>query len=209
MKNKHINHYKFSHTFLQINGYTKKKGIKVSKLFHLIGKRSNYILSFFSYMVIAIPLPIPPGFSTVLALIPIFITIQNLYNREKVIWVPKIISNLRISKNFIRKFNSISQKYFVLIDKFTKQRLHFITSKYMYKINDIALLIFAVMSAIPIPFEYMVPAIAGMLLSAGLVMKDGLLVIISWIVGIIGISIIAGTIEAVLKIKTIIPILLQ
>ena len=54
---------------------------------------------------------------------------------------------------------------------------------------------------IPIPFICIIPAIAGTLLSAGLVLKDGLLVIISWIIGIIGIAIISGSVELALRFK--------
>ncbi len=188
---------------MQIDGSTKKHGITINKLFHLIGNRSNYILTFFACLLISLPLPLPPGFSTLLALPSVFISIQNLlFNR---VFVPNFIGHLRISKNFIRTFNKISQKYLIFIEKITRRRLDFITSKYTKKLHDIALFLFTLCSMIPIPFICIIPAVAGMLLSAGLVVKDGLLIVISWIIGCIGIILISGTIETLFKLKDIIP----
>ena len=199
------NKYKFSQAVYQIDGITRHRGISINKLFALIGGRSNYILSFFAFLIVSLPIPLPIGFSTILALPSVFITTQIIVTNKR-IWLPKFIAKLCISKKFIRSFNELSMKYLLLIEKFTKQRLNFITSKYVGKLNDIWLFVFAIFAMIPIPLICIIPAIAGALLSAGLVLKDGLLVIISWIIGLVGIVIISGSVELALRFKDYVPL---
>ena len=203
VKNK--NKYKFSQAVYQIDGITRHRGISINKLFALIGGRSNYILSFFAFLIVSLPIPLPIGFSTILALPAVFIATQILI-RNKRIWLPKFIAQLCIGKKFIRSFNEISMKYLLWIENFTQQRLNFITSKYTKKLNDIWLFVFAVFAMIPIPVICIIPAVAGALLSAGLVLKDGLLVIISWIIGLVGIVIISGSVELALRFKDYVPL---
>ena len=203
VKNKDI--YKFSQAVYQIDGLTRHRGISINKLFALIGGRSNYILSFFAFLMVSLPIPLPIGFSTILALPAVFIAIQMLITNKR-IWLPKFIAKVCISKKFIRSFNEISMKYLLWIENFTQQRLHFITSKYTKKLNDIWLFVFAIFAMIPVPLICIIPAVAGAVLSAGLVLKDGLLVIISWIIGLIGIIIIGGSVELALKFKDYVPL---
>ena len=147
----------------------------------------------------------PPGFTMILAIPSILFTAQNLYG-SKTIYVPKFINEIRISKNVIRKIDKISRKYVFTIEKITCQRLSFLCSPKIKKVHDIALLIFAIACAVPIPMLCIVPALGGVLLSIGLVVSDGLLVIISWIVGAVGISIIWTAIIAFIKVKDVVPL---
>ena len=193
---------KIATTFTNINSKTKKNGLSVSKLFNLLGKRSNYVLSFVAFSLVALPLPTPPGFSTMLAVPIIFITIQMVIGRDKII-LPKFLSKIMIKKSIIRVIDNVCKKYLSKIEKLTHKRLLLLINSKFYVLYNILLLIFALYSAIPIPFLCMIPAIAGMLLSAGLIVKDGFLIMISTIIGFIGIFAIFISLRTLFLVKDI------
>ena len=128
---------------------------------------------------------------------------SRLYGAET-IHVPKFINEIRVSKNVIRKIDKISRKYVFTIEKITCQRLSFLCGSRAKKVHNIVLLIFAIASAVPIPMLCIIPALGGALLSIALVVSDGLLVIISWLVGAVGISIIWTAIIAFIKVKDVV-----
>ena len=195
----------FSSSISQVNNSTRRHGVSIGRLFKLLDRRSNYIISFVAFFLIVLPLPTPPGFSIILALPAIFITMQMCYKHER-IWLPKILTNIKISKNIVKTIDEVSRKYLEFIEKCTRKRFMFIVSPKLQRLYDILLLIFAICAAVPIPFICMVPAIAGLLLSAGLIVKDGILAIISLFVGLFGISLIYLSIKTFMFVKDYLPI---
>lgn len=171
----------------------------MSRLFKLLDKRSNYILTFVAFFILILPIP-TPGLSIILALPAIFITAQTCITNQR-IWIPQYISQIKISKKIITNIDNISKKYLNFIEKLTRKRLLFLTSQKLNKFYNIYLLILALSSAVPVPVVCQVPAIAGVLLSAGLIVKDGLLVLVSFIIGTTGISLLYATIKAFLFVK--------
>ena len=192
-------------TITQVNSSTRKRGITISRLIKLIGNECNYIFIFLTCMVIALPLPFPPGFSVVLAIPSIILSFQNLFFRKK-IFLPRYILKLRISKHFIRNIDKLSKKYLILIEKLTKQRFEFLSKGVFKVINDCLLLIFCIATALPVPFLCMIPSWAGLFLSMGLMIKDGFLIIFSWLVGFTGIHLIYFAVKAILTVKNVVPL---
>ena len=190
----------FSASFSHINNSTRKRGISINRLFRLLGKRSNYVFVFVSFLIIIVPIPIPPGLSTIIAIPALFITSQIVIGKDKV-WIPKWLSEVRISKNVIRTIDKISRKYLNKIDSITQERLTIVVSPNLHKIYDILLLVFALFSAMPVPFLCMIPAFAGALLSIALIVKDGLLTIVGLVTGAVGIVFILLTIKTFVAIK--------
>ena len=197
---------KFSASILRVNNSTRKQGVSLSRLFKLLDKRSNYVLTFVAFFLVVIPLPTPPGFSTILALPSIFITLQICFRHNKRVYVPKCISQCRISKNIIKKIDKSSRRYLMFMEKLTKKRLFFLISPKLQQIYNIILLILAFASATPIPFLCAIPAFAGLLMSAGLIVRDGLLIILSLTLGGVGVSLIYLTIKTLSIFKEYLPL---
>ena len=192
--------HKLTETITQINSSTKNNGISVSRLFKLIGKRSHYVLSFLSFLLVLLPIPMPPGFVLILSIPALFITAQILYGVDVVV-IPKFILNIKVSKFIIRKIDLFSRKYLFKVEALTRRRFSLLTSQRTKKIHNIVLFMCAIGCAMPIPFVCMIPATAGALISAGLIIEDGLLIIVGWVVDVIAYSIIWGTIKAFISIK--------
>lgn len=204
MKNKKKVSHKITETITQINNSVKKQGISVARLFRLIGRRSYYVLSFLSFLIVLLPIPMPPGFVLVLAIPSVFITAQILYGVDA-IYLPKFISNLHISQAVIRKIDTLSKKWLFSVEKITRQRLQFLSSPKVIKVHHIALFMFALGCIIPIPFVCMVPALGGLLLSAGLLIGDGVLILLGWFSGLTGWTLIWSTIKVFISLKNHIP----
>ncbi len=196
---------KFSTSISQVNNSTRKKGVSLSRLFKLLDKRSNYILTFVAFFLIIIPLPVLPGFSIILAIPSIFITLQICFFNERV-FIPKCISSCRISKNIIRKIDNSSRRYLTFMEKLTKKRLLFFVSPKLQQVYNIILFLFAISSAVPIPFLCMIPAFGGVLMSAGLIVKDGILTVLSLIIGFTGMTLIYLTIKTLVLVKNYLPL---
>ncbi len=195
----------FSASISQVNNSTRKQGVSLSRLFKLLDKRSNYVLTFVAFFLVIIPLPMPPGFSTILAIPAIFITLQICFSRKRVL-IPKCISGCRISKKIIKKIDVSSRKYLTFVEKLTKKRLLFVVSPKIQHVYNVILLLFALSSAVPIPFLCMIPAIAGVLMSAGMIVKDGILIILSLITGFTGVFLIYLTIKTLVVFKDYLPL---
>lgn len=194
----------FSSSISQVNNSVRKKGVSVGRLFKLLDRRSNYIITFVSFLLVLLPLPLPPGFTTILALPSVFITMQMCYQHDR-IWIPKFISQIHIKKSIIKTIDHISRKYLCFMENLTRKRILIMVSPRLQRFYDIVLLLFAISSAIPIPFLCMIPAIGGILLSAGLIVKDGMMTTISLFIGGIGIFAIWTAIKTFIAITNYIP----
>ena len=194
---------KFSTSISQVNQSTRKNGVSIGRIFKLIDKRSNYVFSFVAFSLVIIPLPTPPGFSLILALPAIFLTFQICLKGE--IYTPKFLSDLKISKKFVRYIDKASRKYLVFIEHLTRKRLKFLASSKITPIYHIIPFVLAISSALPIPFICMLPALGGLLLSAGLIVKDGVFILLSFIVATLGWSLIYLTIKTLFIAKNYLP----
>ena len=196
---------RFATSVLQVNNSTRKHGISVSRLFKLLDRRSNYILTLTAFLLVVVPLPTPPGFSTILALPSIFITAQICCLNDRV-YIPRWLSKIKINKIFIKKIDRASRWYLQYAEKLTKRRFVFFVSPTLHKVYNIVLLFFAFASAIPVPFLCMIPALAGVLMSAGLIVKDGILILAAMLVGCFGSGLIYLTIKTLILLKEYIPL---
>ena len=195
----------FASSITYVNNSTRKHGLSVSRLFKLLDRRSNYVLTLVAFVLLIIPLPTPPGFSTVLALPAIFITAQLCVRNDKV-FLPKCISEMRINKHIVRKLDLASKKYLSIVEKITRKRFRCLVDAKLKLFYNIILFALACSAAVPIPFVCMIPAFAGVLLSSGLIVSDGLLVVISFIVGCTGMSVIYLTIKTLFLFKQYLPL---
>jgi hypothetical protein len=153
-------------------------------------------LLFFS-LPIAIPIPYPPGFTTLVGIPLMMISFQMLLGYEEV-RLPQILSQYSISNQNLKV---ICLKLYPIIEKiefYLKQRYSFATSVKAEQFIGFVSLIDAIFIAIPLPATNLVPAIGITIMSLGLLRRDGLVVIIGTIISIIGILIAAAVCASVI-----------
>lgn len=161
-----------------------KKSVSIYELINLLNKNSIYIL----LIIFAIPNLLPiPGLSTIIGIPMIIFAIQILYGSSKPI-LPNFIINKQI--NFENFRNAIGKILPVLskVESFSKKRVGLFTNIIGEKIACIFILLFALTITLPIIFGNTLPSIGIILISIGLINKDGVMVIFGIITGVIGIA---------------------
>lgn len=138
-------------------------------------------------MLFILPNLIPiPGF-TAIGSIPVFFISAQMAMKLDHPWFPKWVEKKSVSfKNFeaaVYKFNSYLRKS----EKFIKPRLVYLCEGRGERAAGISCLILTAVFAMPIPLGNFFPVMGILLISLGVFNKDGLLVILGNIIGIIGI----------------------
>lgn len=175
----------------ELSDWLKSDGSKtLIELDIVFGDRTFAIL--FMFMMAASALPIPTGGITdVFAVITILFAFQMMLGRNS-LWLPKRWRKMKLTKVFTDKLLPGLVKLIRWLEKFSAPRLPWI---FRGKISDVLLgLSVVVLAAATIaapPFSGLdtIPALGIVIISAGIVLKDGLMTIIGWVIGAGGILI--------------------
>ncbi len=149
---------------------------------------------------IAIPMPYPPGFTTVVGIPIILFAIQMIF-KYKTIRLPRIISNYKIKNSVLNKMCYKLIPIVKKVEKYINPRMNFPQSIYCEPIIGIMCLIAGIYISLPIPLTNAMPALGIALMSLGLINKDGITIIIGVLITILGIVIATSVI--LFSIKTI------
>jgi hypothetical protein len=127
-------------------------------------------------LTLPILLPLPPGFSMVLALPLLLVAPQIIVGRQEV-WLPKFLSRRKIKRpalvKVIRRVLPLLQR----VERIVRPRLRFLTTGVGASMVGVACTLIAVVLVLPIPFANLVPSLAMSAFSIGLTRKDGLFVL--------------------------------
>jgi hypothetical protein len=134
-----------------------------------------------------IVIPVPPPVPSIVSIPLLFFSSQMMIGTTG-IWIPKWLGNLSVKRSTLA---IIFEKSFPVIRRFeqvVKTRLYFMSSTIGERVIGLLSLLFSFSILLPIPFSNLLPGLAIMIMSFGLIGKDGLIVIIGMIVGALGIS---------------------
>lgn len=129
-------------------------------------------------LVLTLPvlLPLPPGFSMVLALPLLVVAPQIMIGRRK-IWLPKFLARQKIKREVLVKGVRRVLPMLERAEKVVRPRLGFLTTGAGASLVGIACTLIAIVLVLPIPFANLVPSLALGAFSIGLTRKDGLFVL--------------------------------
>jgi hypothetical protein len=136
----------------------------------------------------AIPLPYPPGFTTLLGIPLFFFSWQMLlgYDSPK---LPKFIGEKTIKRTTLEKVITKTIPYLQKLERLFKPRLEFSHTIIGERIVGLFSLIFSTCIVLPIIFGNALPSAGIMLMALALMNKDGIMMIVGAIVGLIGVAI--------------------
>jgi hypothetical protein len=129
-------------------------------------------------LVLTLPvlLPLPPGFSMVLALPLLVVAPQIMAGRRK-IWLPKFLARRKIKRAALVKLVRRLLPMIERAEKIVRPRLGFLTTGVGASLVGVACTLIAIVLVLPIPFANLVPSLALGAFSIGLTRKDGLFVL--------------------------------
>ena len=154
---------------------------------HLSERGFALLMILFSFPM-AIPLPYPPGFTTVLGLPLLFFSIQMLMGMDKPS-LPSWVAKKNIKTSHLVFAVEKSAKYFIKLERLLKPRLAYFSSIHGEKLIGFMSMLCAICIALPIMFGNAVPSAGIFIMALGLLGKDGLVIIIGIITSIIGLCV--------------------
>ena len=186
-------------TFLDFNP---KKTTNVQGILDIFHENGFALAMICFALPVAIPLPWPPFFTTIMG-IPLFIlSIQMILGYSKVV-LPQKISNFQLKHSTLIMLAKKSIPTLRFIELRLESRFAFAKSVYCEQFIGMISLICSFAIAIPLPFTNSIPAWGIVIMTLGLLKRDGLVIIAGFVVSVIGVFVaslaMVGTIFAMKK----------
>ncbi len=153
-------------------------------ILYALGERAFGIILLFFALPNALPLSAVPGVSVVFS-VPIAIIAWQMIFSRKTLWLPKAIAQRTIHHDTIIKVVHRALPYLIKIERFLKPRWRFMTSRYMEMVHGSLILCLSLLLMLPIPFSNFILSMLIILVSLGLIEKDGLVIVVGYIGAII------------------------
>ncbi|WP_045387388.1 exopolysaccharide biosynthesis protein [Falsirhodobacter sp. alg1] len=149
-------------------------------------------------LIFALPnvLPTPPGTSGILGLPLIFLAAQLMMGRAP--WLPAFIATRSMERTAFATLVGKMTPILGRAERLLVPRLTFMVSSTAERFLGAALLILAIVLAMPIPLGNMLPAFAMTLISLGMLERDGLWVMIGLALGVLSLVVVWGVIWAMI-----------
>ncbi len=141
----------------------------------------------------ALPIPVPPGINILLALPLILLTMQQTIGRHTV-WLPEKIRAKELKSETLRSLFTNIIPWVKRLEVILRPRLGFMTRGVFSYAIGFAGLIMALSVCVPIPLSNTVPSLGIVLMSLGVIMRDGLAVLAGALIGLIWVFVLFGLI---------------
>ncbi|WP_214303379.1 exopolysaccharide biosynthesis protein [Wolbachia endosymbiont of Erebia cassioides] len=168
-------------------------------------ERGFGILIIIFSLPLSVPIPVPPGYTTILSIPLILFSLQLLFGFDSP-WMPNWLERKSFQRSTLALVVEKTSPILKKIEKFMKPRMSFIFLGPGEKILAFMMLLCAIIIALPLPFTHFLPAIGITLISLGIMGKDGFLstlgvlvsfcaLLVTLIVIVKGPKLIAGTLS--------------
>jgi len=175
----------------------KQKGgkTKISELMEDFHENGILLAMIFFSLPVAIPLPYPPGFTTVMGIPLMILSIQMLLGNKKVS-LPQKINDYELKNSTLRAISDKVVPRLVSVEKYVKPRFSFAKSVYCEQFIGFISLLAAFSVALPIPLTNAIPALGIAVMALGLLNRDGLVIIVGFFITVIGLLVAIGAVLA-------------
>lgn len=133
-------------------------------------------------------IPLPPPFPSIIAL-PLIVFSLQMIAGHKSPKLPKRFSKLSVKRSTLAMLVQKSSPYIRKVEIILKPRLAFMISQKAERIIGIFIFILASFIVLPMPLSNFIPGLGILIISFGLLGKDGLVVICGMLIGIAGVVI--------------------
>jgi hypothetical protein len=127
-------------------------------------------------LTLPVLMPLPPGFSMVLAL-PLLLVAPQIVIGRREIWLPRFLSRRTVKREALVKLIKRVLPPLARAEKVVKPRLGFLTGRLGAAMVGLACTLIAIVLVLPLPFANLLPALAMGAFAIGLTRKDGLFVL--------------------------------
>lgn len=194
-KNKFLNPTPLSSTLEELSQKTVDGKTSINDLFKNFHENGIVLAMIIFSLPIAIPLPYPPGFTTLVGTPLIILSYQMLLGYDTVHF-PKKVNEYEIKNSTLIMVSKKVIPHLKVIENYIKPRLKFATSVYCEQLIGFVSLISSIAIALPLPLTNAIPALGITVLALGLLNRDGIVIIIGFIISFVGLFIAVGAVIA-------------
>lgn len=180
MENSH-NPRALSELLLDLKASLSADNIPVSHILESFHERGFGFFLFVLGMPSAIPIP-AMGMHTVISIPMLLLTLQQALGFHT-IWMPEFIKRQTIKRDMLEKIIDHCLPWAEKLERISHPRMAWVTHGAFSNIIGILGFLMVACIAIPLPLTNTVPAIGIIFMSAGVLMRDGLAVLIGAVVG--------------------------
>ncbi|BEP30827.1 MAG: exopolysaccharide biosynthesis protein [Wolbachia endosymbiont of Drosophila biauraria] len=148
-------------------------------------ERGFGILIIIFSLPLSMPIPVPPGYTTILSIPLILFSLQLLFGFDSP-WMPHWLERRSFQRSTLAFVVEKTSPALKKIEKFMKPRMSFIFYGPGEKILAFVMLLSALSIALPLPLTNFIPAIGTTLISLGIMSKDGFLSILGVLISLCG-----------------------
>lgn len=166
---------------------------KVSDIMAEFHENGILLALVFFALPVAIPLPYPPGFTTIMGIPLMILSIQMLIGSKQV-KLPARVNSYEIQNSTLKMISNKIVPLLKTLEKYMKPRFGFAKSVYCEQFVGFFCLIAAVAVAIPLPLTNAVPAMGIVIMTLGLLNRDGVVIIAGFFIMMAGLIVALGAI---------------
>lgn len=122
-------------------------------------------------------IPWPPGGKAVFS-VPIILISGEMALQSDRVWLPRFLMKASVSRSTYRTASQKILKRLRQVERLTRPRLPILTGEVADVIIGILCILLAVMMALPVPFGDALPGITLVLLSLGIIQRDGVFILL-------------------------------
>jgi hypothetical protein len=125
-------------------------------------------------------MPWPPGGTTLTGAPLLLLSMELAWGRDE-LWVPRWSERMAVRRSTFRKLSGRFQPGLKLTERLSRPRLHFLTGPFGQGLIGLACVFLSVVLVLPIWGANLLPAVAVGFFSLGVMQRDGLAVIMGWL----------------------------
>ncbi len=137
---------------------------------------------------LGVVIPLPPPLPGLIAIPLIIFAVQMIAGCHSP-KLPKFLANFAVKRSVVATVMRKANPFISRVEKVLRPRLSFMLTPVMERIVGIFIFIFASFIFLPMPLSNFIPGVGILMISFGLVGRDGLAVLCGITTGIVGISI--------------------
>lgn len=173
-----------SEVITDMNAALTEDQVSVGQILEAFHERGfGFLLLIFAFPM-ALPIPKPPGLSTILAIPLILLTIQQALGFHT-LWFPGFIRRKSFSSAAFGRVIETSIPWLKKIEALAQPRLGMVTQGAFSNVIGVCGLIMALWIAVPMPLSNTVPSIGIALMAIGVMMRDGVFVLAGALIGLL------------------------
>ncbi len=132
-------------------------------------------------------IPMPPPVPGLISIPLVIFSLQMIagYTSPK---LPKKFSDMSIKRSLLAMLVQKSSPYIRKVERFLRPRLLFMTTTLAERVVGLFTLLFSGFVLLPLPLSNFIPGLGVLIISFGLLGKDGLVVICGIIIGLVGVA---------------------